>query len=332
MKGAKSLRLSAYVKGSLLHSLLEHFWDRLGTEEEVMSKSSKFKDKKYFDADGFAKYAKGKWNSIIIADERRKEGEKIHWAYDSEKWVVMNKLRDLCVPLFKYKIDEPVPESRFLEEPFSFFVGDRRFKGFVDEISFIDNKIRIIDYKSGNPWVGEMKLKHDPQLTLYAAGLCARIRDDKNFAKQFNLEGKFEDFMQGQSFISPNIDVGFCMIEALAVNPEKVRSVPNPVILSNRNDNHFLEVLKMVEGVRQRCIIGDVYPERGKKCDNCDVKYHCDEELVNANKGYMVDKSGQFEFGFSMPAYIRREDYTKKVKQPKRDPAQKRIRFKYKKT
>ena len=173
-KGVQPLRLSAYVKGSLLHSLLEHFWDRLGSEEEALSKSSKFKDKKYFDAESFAKYAKGKWNSIIMADERRKEGEKIAWGYDAEKWVIMNKMQDLCIPLFDYKISEPVPEKRLIEEPFSFFVGGRKFKGFVDEISLVDNQIKIIDYKSGNPWVGEMKLKHDPQLTLYAAGLCAR--------------------------------------------------------------------------------------------------------------------------------------------------------------
>ncbi len=330
-KGVKPLRLSAYVKGSLLHSLVEHFWDRLGTEEEAMSKSSKFKDKKYFDAESFAKYAKGKWNSIIIADEKRKEGEKIHWSYDSEKWIILNKMQDLCVPLFNYKINEPTPQTRFIEEPFSFYLGEKRFKGFIDEISFIDDKIRILDYKSGNPWVGEMKLKHDPQLTLYAAGLCARLRDDRNFARQFNLENKIEEYMEGQEFISPKIEVGFCMIEALGINPEKFKSVPKPVIISQRNDNHFLEVLKMVEGAKKRCIEGNVYPERGKKCDSCDIKYKCDEELEKVNKGELIENTGQLEFAFSMPDYIRREDYLKKVKQPKRDPAQKRIRFRYKK-
>lgn len=36
----KPLRLSAYVRGSLLHALIDNFWDKLGTPDEVAKKSS----------------------------------------------------------------------------------------------------------------------------------------------------------------------------------------------------------------------------------------------------------------------------------------------------
>ena len=322
------LRLSAYVKGSLLHSLKQHFWDRLGTEEEVLNKSKKFKDKKYSNAESFVKYAEGKWKNIIVADQ--KSNKKINWNYEEEKWTILSKIRPICYPLFNFLFEREKP--LFVEFPFDFIVGERRIKGRIDEIRFENNKIIVIDTKSGYPRVGEMKLKHDPQLTVYAAGICSKLRDDVNFARKFNLEGKVDEFMEGKKYISPNIDVGFFMLEALGLDPEKVKSIPNPLVFSRREDNHLIEVLKMIDGTKKRCAEGDVYPERGKKCDSCDLRYHCDKELEKVNQGWMADKTGQLNFNFALPDYIRREDYTKKVKMPKRDPLQKRMRFSYKKT
>ncbi len=325
--GKQSSRLSAYVKGSLLHSLKEHFWDRLGTEEEVFSKSKKFKDKKYFDAESFVKYAEGKWKNIIVADQ--KSSKKISWSYEEEKWTILTKIRPICYPLFNFLFEREKP--LFVEFPFDFIVGGRRIKERIDEIRFENNKIVVIDTKSGYPRVGEMKLKHDPQLTVYAAGICAKLREDVNFAQRFDLEGRVEEFMSGAKYISPNIDVGFFMLEALGVSSEKTKIIPSPLVFSKREDNHFLEVLKMIDGVKQRCVDGDVYPERGKKCDICDLNHHCDRELKNVNQDWMADKTGQLNFAFALPDYIRREDYTKKMKQLKRDSLQKRIRFSYKK-
>src|SRR3989344_8854128 len=98
------LRLSAYVKGSLLHSLIEHFWEKLGTGEEAAKKSSK---KKYHDAESFAKYAKGKWHGIIIADEPAPN--KITWNYKEEPYTVLNSISKVCHPLFKRLFQEGPP-------------------------------------------------------------------------------------------------------------------------------------------------------------------------------------------------------------------------------
>lgn len=74
----KALRLSAYAKGSLLHELIEHFWERLGTEEEVEkdrknNKKKAAEKKRYFDGETFAGFARGKWSRVCQADMRLKE-------------------------------------------------------------------------------------------------------------------------------------------------------------------------------------------------------------------------------------------------------------------
>ena len=105
-----------------------------------------------------------------------------------------------------------------------------RFKGFMDEVRFGDNgKVVVRDYKSGRPWVGEMKLKHDPQLTIYNAGLCGLLKSDAGIRGALGLEGRLEEFMQGGIFTSQNIEGQFFMIEALSLDPEKVKKVPDAV-------------------------------------------------------------------------------------------------------
>ena len=296
------LRLSAYVKGSLLHSLIENFWEKLGTPEEAVSTSKKFKNKKYFDAESFAKYAQGLWKRIIVAD---KNAPKISWSYKEEPWVIVSQMEKICIPLFNYFVNNPRP--LFKELPFDFKVGNERFKGRIDEIRVRDGKIILRDYKSGYPWVGEMKLKHDPQLTLYNAGVCARLHSDLEFVRQLGLEGKIDEFMAGNSFVSPNLSLEFFMIEALGVNPEKVKSVPNPINSTSRKDTHFYEVLKMVEGTKRAAETGDIHPEFGKKCDICDEKRACDEESEKIGQGWMEHK-GNLSLEFIHPEYIKRNN------------------------
>jgi len=318
----KSLRLSAYVFGSELHNLIENFWKRLGSPDEVISTSKKFKDKKYFDQESFSKYLEGRWKRTIIADKHAKN--KITWNNKAQPWTLLDKLRKLSFPLYDYLINKPKP--LFAEFPFDFIADNKRFKGRIDEIRLEGDKIIIRDYKSGNPWVGEMKLKHDPQLTLYNAGLCAKLREDRNFARKFNLDGKVEEFMEGRQFVSPNLELEFFMIEALSIDSKKVKYAPNPVNKTRRDDNHFFEILKMVEGIKKSVSQGNVYPEYGQKCDFCDVRFRCDEESKKIGQDYMANKQGNLFLPFALP------DYIKKDTEKKRDPNQKRIRFRYKKS
>ncbi len=318
-----SLRISAYVKGSLLHELVENFHKSLGTREQVESSSKKFKDKKYHDANSFTEHLKGKWFSIMKADELLTEkynqeknvAEKVKlyphliiWAYKSEPYAILNGLLPrLGPPLFETLISRGQPT--FSEIPFDFKIDEERFKGRIDEVRLSENgEIQVIDYKSGKPWVGEMKLAHDPQLTLYNAGLCALLKFDPKIRKVLGIECKFEDFMAGQRFISPKIKEGFFMIESLAVDPEKVKSMPEVIYETTRTDQNFFELLKMAKSVKKRADDGDVYPERGKKCDTCDMKEACDKQIAQVNTGHYFDKHNHGVFDFDSPMYAKKDN------------------------
>lgn len=313
----KPLRLSSYVRGSLLHDLINHFWDRMGTPEQVSKKSS---GKKYFDAESFARYAQGKWKRIIIADKHAES--KITWAYKEQPWAILGLLPKVNVPLFNLLFEQGRP--LFSELPFDFLVDGKRIVGRIDEIRMENRQIILRDYKSGRPWLGDMKLKYDPQLTIYNVALCSLCLSDKGIANALGLEGKLDEFMAGQRFTSPNIEEEFFMIDALGIDKEKVKTAPPPINKTRRKDEHFLEVLKMIEGVQISINGGNVYPERGRKCDDCDVKHECDKELENVDRGILKDK-GQIFFSFVSPSYIR-----KKEEQKEPPPVQKKFRFRYK--
>lgn len=322
-------RLSAYAKGSLLHGLLEHFWTRLGTEEEAAKKKN---GKKYFDAESFAKYAKGKWTSTVIGSKNAKNPtKKIVWRFDDEPYVIKSTLSKICVPLFEHVMNEGPP--LFSELAFDFSLDDMRFKGYIDEVRMRNEKPVIRDYKSGSPFLGNMKVDHDPQLTFYNAGLCALCSADRNFAKKLGLEGVREQFLGNPYFIYPEIDEEFFMIEALPrireaekeknkgapkkhdfANEEDffeavkrrdriLENIPRVVLPTKRRDEHFFEVIKMIKGVEEAVSRGDIYPERGRKCDICDMKYACEQKLDCVTRPVIHDRKGNTVLDFALAPY-----------------------------
>lgn len=339
-------RLSAYAKGSLLHGLLEHFWTRLGTEEEAAKKKNK---KKYFDAESFAKYAKGKWTSTVIGSKNAKNpAKKIVWRFDDEPYVIKSILPKICIPLFEHVINEGPP--LFSELPFDFSMDDMRFKGFIDEVRIKNRNVVIRDYKSGYPFLGNMKVNHDPQLTFYNAGLCALCFADRKFAKKLGLEAVSDQFLGNPYFIYPEIDEEFFMIEALPrikeaeseknkgapkkfdLKNEKdlfeairrgdrlfsneedyneavkrrdkvLTNVPSLILPTKRRDEHFFEVIKMIKGVEEAVGRGDIYPERGRKCDICDMKYACEKKLDYVTRPNICDRKGNTVLDFALAPY-----------------------------
>lgn len=334
----KPLRLSAYVRGSLLHGLIENFWDKMGTPEEVSKKSSK---KKYCDAESFSSYAQGKWQGIIFADDSVKEkynayfsqgnsdeAEKIkshliYWKNSQEKWTIKSGLKRECIPLFSYLLNEGRP--LFSELKFDFVLNNRRFTGRLDEVRKRDGKVIIRDYKSGNPWVGDEKKYFDPQLTMYNVSLCSLCYDDRAFAEKLGLESSLVDkFMGHPMYINPDFQVEFFMIDALGIDPSnpKIHDIPPVIVSSDRKDAHFFEVIKMIEGIEESIRTKNIYPERGRKCDSCDLKSPCRDKLNDVRAGTLVDKRGQQYFNFATPLFIQKEE----------KPAfnQRKFRFRYK--
>lgn len=307
----KSLRLSAYVKGSLLHDLAQNFWKKLGTPEEVKSTSKKFKDKKYYDAESFSKYAQGKWTSIIFADE--KSSEKIFWKDKNEKWVTRTNLPKICTPFYDFLIKEGPP--LFAELAINASLDGRVYYGRIDEIRKSEGKIIIRDWKSGSPWMGEMKLKHDPQLTFYNFLLCSLANKDREFADKLGLEEKIvESYLGNPLYVDPNIELQFAMIESLAIDlsDSKIKNAPQFIQSTYRTNENFFELVKMVDGMDRAIETGDIYPERGKKCDICDMKEACDKKLYDVDSGKFVGKNGQILLDFFTPHFLRKEEKNSK--------------------
>lgn len=306
----KPLRLSVYVKGSLLHQSIEKFWDRLGTPEEVAKKSS---GKKYYDAESFADYLQRQWKRIIIADS--KSEEKISWGYENEKYVTLNQLPLIVKPLFQILLDKGPP--LFSELAFKFIAYDEGFTGRIDEIRLEKGKIKIIDFKSGDPWVDDIKKDFDPQLSLYNPGLRSICAARPDIADKLGLDGKLiAKEMQNGHFVDPNIEEMFFMIEAPRVidllkekelQDGKPRKLPLLEYITHRQDAHFYGVVDMVKGIKQLLSAPNIiYGEWGKKCRGCDMKIACREKSMQTNTPF-TDKKGQQYFNLTSPNYGERE-------------------------
>jgi hypothetical protein len=332
----KSLRLVAYEKGNLIHRTIEHFFDFLGTEEEVEKDRKRRKlakeKKHFFDRDSFVDYVVKKWIQVIKGDERSRESAEseqnpekrreilentICWGYDGQGWVIKNKFPDICRPLFDFLIQIGPP--LFSELPFNFLIGNYRIRGRIDEVRLIGGQIVLRDFKTGYPRFKEMKILRDPQLTIYNAGLCTQLKYDSEMRRIFGLEGKIDEFMAGGRFLSPNLREEFFMVEALAVDPATQKIPPQVLIPATREDSDLYEVLDMIDGTRRKINEGIVYPESGKKCDDCDQKYNCLAESKKLCARHQEKVLAQPLLNLNPPIYTQPRTITEppKLRQPR---------------
>jgi len=283
----EGLTLSVYAKGSC--------WPSLGTEGEVAKNRNK---KKYFDAESFGKYAERKWLQRIVADQRSKN--KIEWTYPDEKWVIRSTLPLICKSLYDILFEEGPP--LFSELKFKFYHDGKRFRGRIDEVRVRDRKVVIRDYKSGKPWLGNIKIDHDPQLTLYNVGLCSLCFTDKRFSEKIGIsDEERRSFMGNPILVNPLFSMEFFMIEAPYYNSlEKNRSL-DAILSTSRSDNHFYEIIEMINGTISMVNSGRVYPEWGRKCDYCDMKVACEKKAGKPSTDILINKEGQLSLSLMTP-------------------------------
>jgi|SRR3989344_9549768 len=302
VEGEHRLNLSAYEKGSLLHHVIENFWaDDNGN-----------KIPRYSSPEEFAKKTQGKWMQRIIVSE--KTGRQIHWRFDEEKYFVKSQLKDICIPLYPYLLNEGPPLYTELPFLFSFSQGGRRklFRGRIDELRIRDGKAILRDYKSGNPWIGQQKVDHDPQMTTYNAGLCAICQTNPQFAKSLNLENSLVSSSNNPNFILESLNSEFFMTDSFL---HKDKKEPPPTLQKTfRKEEHFYELIRMIDGTLESITNNTIYPERGRKCDSCDVNEACAKRLSCAKNSLNCDKNGQLYFEFAAPLYIRPLAPIKKMK------------------
>jgi hypothetical protein len=305
------LNLSAYHRGKLIHDLVENFWDRLGKPKDIKrNKDGKVTSKKkYSNKQEFVKYAKGQWLYRVLAEERAERD--IEWAFDNEKWVIYNSyITEICSPLFGKLLNQGKPIEKELS--FDFILDGRRFHGFIDELRTQKREVIVRDYKTEYPYLKEesMKLKGNPQLTLYCVAVCAMAWKDKDFAENLNLQDERENFMGNPIFISERIKPELYMIDSL--RRQDAERPPQLIYKTTRCDKDFQELLLFVKDVEEQ--IKDFQlrdkrmippPERGKKCDFCDMKKACvkrlEEELNDTSVFSLVEPGGQMNFSFVSP-------------------------------
>ncbi len=344
---AKELELSVFKKGKTLHDLTEHFWSRL--------------DVKYSNAEEFGDYGYGKFYQMIKAFES--SGKKVDWSYKDEMYVMAENVRKVSKSLFKILRAEGPPlfdeqTGKYLTEVrFDFRAFDRNFTGKIDEIRRKDGKLVVRDYKSGKPWMGHMKINHDPQMTIYNAGLCSKAKKDRGFAELIGLSEDRHLFDGNPNYVSNKIQHEFFMLDAPYISDKmaekskkdiaqkimddiglyfmgveefgnileryfgaeiKSKTLPKVINETKRTNEHFLEIIKMLDGAEKIIQSGMVYAERGRKCDDCNVNISCQEKLKEINKEFPADKKGQLMFSYAIPYYMKSiQTEEQKIKQEK---------------
>ena len=300
----KPIYLSVYAKGTLLHTLIESFWDR----------TNQILTPKWDSPEKFSVAAQGLWKRTLFRDrlirEKIEKGEKakrspIEWNNENEKWVILNTLPKICKPLYEKLYSEGPP--LYSEVPFDFMFGKRRFKGRIDEIRLREGKVVIRDYKSGKPIkqgrLGEMKRDFDPQLTFYNAGLCSLIKDYEELAVKLGFENR-KEFIDGLNVCEDFIEE-FFSIEDCSIHQTK------------RTKQHLYELLNMIEGTENYTPVSfDEFVserrefERGRKCDFCDMKNACKEAsslmAKSIEAGIYSDKKCQAYFNFAVPPFAQK--------------------------
>ena len=263
------------------------------------------------------------WDYFCIRAE--KSERKVAWRFPEERWTMKRDLEGVCLNLFPILMEEGPPI--FSELAFKFGIPGKIFRGRIDEIRKRE-LIVIRDYKSGKPYMGEMKLKFDPQLTVYNAALKSLIEQNDDIARKLGFDGRnvfYED-----SFINPDFIQEFFMLEApflIKRREQEGKKTSTPFIhQAKRTNEHFLEVINMIDGAQRAVSLGNIYPERGRKCDDCDMKYACEKKIKDVCKGQFPVKE-QLSLDFSVPLFAQSQEQKKAAKG--RDKTQKRFAFRY---
>ena len=298
-----------FFKGAFFHGLVEHFWDKLGNSSEVRRniKGKITSEKKYASADEFADYVKGQWMRGIIQNKHSADPKrKVDWDYSGQEYVMANEARNISYHLFSHLVELGKP--LYQEVSFDFVIGHRRFKGRIDGIRNDGGKIKVEDYKTGQPCMGQMKVEHDPQMSLYNVGIAALCFRDEGFAKSLGLGDRRMNFVENPTYLVEEIENQFIMLEApsywaRAADKKKIETVPF-IHPTHRKTAHFYEVLKMLEGVEKSIKHGIIYPERGRKCDACVMKKPCAARLEDAVTDVPSNIRGQVIFPFAAPVFV----------------------------
>jgi len=183
-----------------------------------------------------------------------------------------------------------------------FEVQGHFFNGRIDSILY-GPKIR--DIKSGHRTPGDMKLKYDPQFTLYALALGCLCNQNKEFAKSIGVsEEEAKQWGGNPIYLSDKIGLEYLL------------TMKDEIYEMKRDDIKFYDFMEMISGMERQFELGNVFPERGRLCDHCEINKECDKVTKKLGGRAVTDPQIKI-FGDAMPraenriAAIQRTLYSK---------------------
>ena len=291
------------AKGIIMHKAAEHLYKR--------DKETGLYVIRYHSAEDFANAIAGKkkeeghgrsggWWNFKVA-QGTIQGKPIRWKNDAEPWVIREEIWHMC-----YKMDERLskePAPIYIEYKIPVFeVQGHFFNGRIDSILY-GPKIR--DIKSGHRTPGDMKLKYDPQFTLYALALGCLCNQNKEFAKSIGVsEEEAKQWGGNPIYLSDKIGLEYLL------------TMKDEIYEMKRDDIKFYDFMEMISGMERQFELGNVFPERGRLCDHCEINKECDKVTKKLGGRAVTDPQIKI-FGDAMPraenriAAIQRTLYSK---------------------
>lgn len=218
----------------------------------------------YSSAESFANAIAARWQFVFNRENPKIQGREVEFKNKDEIFILKAELKQICSLIYeRYKNEEKPIETEFL---FAFKFGDKNYRGRIDEIR---KNTTIREIKTGKRKPGEMKLKYDPQFTLYALALANICYNSKNFCEKIGTEYKKNiNLAEWLDYLSSKLK-----LEYYFVREDKIYEMSRDYI----NFNEFQIMVDGLERKIENALIKGIYPERGRRCDTCIVKDFCDK-------------------------------------------------------
>jgi hypothetical protein len=212
---------------------------------------------RYKSAETFASAA---GREFIRAVTRGGMKDQVKWRDKKEMFIMKSYVEKICKGVYDRFEDEGPPV--YVELPFKYVRDRRLFTGFIDEV----RKGPVIrDYKSGKKRPKEMTRIYNPQFTLYVVSLGFKCMEDPAFAESLGISPEEAmSWRDDPDFMFKHTDLEYHHMH------------DDEIIPLERGSMQYEELLKTLKGWEKRIDSGEIYAERGEKCNWCDTKDVCD--------------------------------------------------------
>lgn len=262
------------------------------------------KDRSYDSPESFADFAKRSW--WVYLDRQYKqisEGkrEPIIWKDEKkEPGIRSAQIRNLAVPMFDLMVRNGKPES--VETDFQLEIpglgldgGVLGLSGKIDAFHVRDNKIVIVDYKTGKP-LNETNINYGTQPTVYTLALLYSGLARHELAKKVGLsKEEARHLLQNPDLIKDRIQFEYQMLENKFEDEDDIWRVEVKVAPTTRGEAHFQDLIRFIWGMEKSFRDGTIKPALGKRaCHWCEWREPCEKRAMQL--GYLPQEQIRLPF------------------------------------